>query len=302
MEELTEQFPSRRPQKQEAITVRGNNTEALIKDPKKGKAYERLLNRPYEFSVLHPKRETGIIILPAFGGHTGGIPLDLEKLAERYNATIVATQHPIWTFSSEFAVAQFEDLAEQQGFKDVILVGPSLGGTLALEILNDYKKRGGFSFKVKGLVMIGSPTCRADLKPSVRVKLKIAESLRKAMVRAYKLRREPEKVTGYDLTGATQSDAEFHGQIARASVLLREPPKPGNYPDIPVLALTLPPGRDQIVKDTAKNRIKQIFPQAVFETFDAKEHSQEEYMAHAEEIGEKIMRFLDLVILKSKSC
>lgn len=300
MEELTEQLPSRKPQEQETITVRGGNTETLIKDPKKGQAYERLLQRPYEFSVLHPKRETGIIMLPAFGGHSGGIPLNLEEFAKRYNATIVTTQHPVWTFSSEFAVAQFEDLAEQQGFKDMILIGPSLGGTLALKILNDYKRRGGFPFEVKGFVMIGSPTCRADLKLSVRTKLKAAEKLRTAIVHAYKFRRKPEKVTGFDLTGTAQSDMEFHGQIARANVLLREPPKPGNYPDIPVLAITLPPERDQIVKDTVKDRIKQIFPQAVFETFNAKKHSQGEYIAHTEEICEKTMRFLDSVIL-SKS-
>lgn len=182
----------------------------------------------------------------------------------------------------------------------MIFTGPSLGGTLALEILKDYQKKGDFPFEVKGLVMIGSPTCRADLKPSVRSKLKAAEILRPVIVRAYKTRRSPEKITGHDAMGAAQSDAEFHGQIARASALLQEPLRPENYPDIPVLALTLPPGRDQIIEDRVKDRIKKIFPQTVFETFNAKGHSQKEYMAHAEEISEKTVTFLDSVILPKK--
>lgn len=298
---ITEQKSFNEPQKEQTVTVRGRNTEALINDPKKGKVYESLFQRPYEFTALQPKRKVGILILPAFGGHTAGIPLNLEKLAEKYNATIVTTQHPSWTFSPEFTVAQFEDLMEQQGFEDVVFIGPSLGGTLGLEILHDYKNRRDFPFKAKGLVMIGSPTCRADLKPSVRAKLKLAENIRPTIVYAYKTRRKPEKIVGHDATGAVQSDAEFHGQIARASALLREPRRQNEYPDIPVFALTLPRGKDQIVKDKSRDRIKKLFPRTTFDTFDAKEHSQDEYVEHAEEIGRKVERFLDSLLLKGKT-
>ncbi len=224
---VVEQSSPNEPRHKLVVNVRGRNTEALIRDPKKGQAYEGLLKRPYEFSVLHPKRKTGILVLPAFGGHTAGVPLDFEGIAERYDATIVTSQHPTWTFSPEFAVAQFEDLMEEQGFEGVVLIGPSLGGTLGLEILRDYKRKGDFPFEAKALVTIGSPTCRADLKPSVRIKLKAAEKLRPAIVRGFKLRRSPGKVVGHDATGAVQSDEEFHGQIVRAIGLLRKPRNQG---------------------------------------------------------------------------
>jgi pimeloyl-ACP methyl ester carboxylesterase len=292
-----EQHPLDEPQKNQVITVRGRNTDILTDDPKKGAVYEGLLQRPYEFTINNPSKKTGILVLPAFGGHTQGIPLDFDSYSEKYDATIVTTQHPTWTFSPEFAIAQFEDLIEEQGFDDVVFIGPSLGGTLGIELLRDYKKKNDFPFEVKALVTIGSPTCRADLKPSFRARLKAAEALRPAIVHGLKLRRLPSEVTGFDATGAVQSDEEFHGQIARASALLQKPRRKEEYPDIPVLSLTLPPGKDQIVKDRARHRIEELFPRSVFDTFNARKHSQEEYINNADEIGGKVEKYLDEILL-----
>jgi len=287
-------FPSL--QERQVVTARGRNTERLTSHPEKGKAFEGLAQRPYEFSLFNPGEKTGILILPAFGGHTGGIGLNFNHISQRYNATIVTTQHPPWTFHPDFAIAQFEDLMEEQEFKDVVLVGPSLGGSLGLAILRDYQQRHGFPFEVKGLVTLGTPTCRADLKPAVLAKLTAAIGLRRTIVAGRKLQRSPEKVLRHDATGAEQTDAEFHGQIARAWALLRRLLKKGEYPNIPVLALTLPPGKDQTVKDSARERIKELFPQTTFDTFDAREHSQEEYVTHAKELARKIGKFLDTVL------
>lgn len=296
-----EHIPKDETRSKQIITVKGRNTDALLNDPEKGNIYEGLLQRPYEFRVHHPKRKTGILVLPAFGGHTEGVPLDYEQIADKYNATIVTTQHPTWTFSSEFAVAQFEDLMEEQEFEEVVFIGPSLGGTLGLELLRDFKSKGDLPFEPKALVTIGSPTCKADLQPDVRLKLNAAIALRRAIIQGRKILRDPKEITGEDATGAKKSDAEFHGQIARASVLLQQPRVPGDYPNIPVFALILPPGKDQLVKDESRERLKGLFPQVTFETFDAQTHSQEEYVKRADEIEKKVERFLDSQLIENSN-
>ncbi len=52
-----------------------------------------------------------------------------------------------------------------------------------------------------------------------------------------------------------------------------------------------------MVKDEAKDRIKELFPQSTFDTFNVESHSQAEYVRHAEEIGRKVIGFLDSQLL-----